>query len=452
MSITKHFGRGAVIAAAALALVPAAASAAAPGGPGPIGPGVPGGPTDIPGLNLPNTPPHAEFTANPNPALLGRLNGRPNTLPIIGARVALDASGSYDLGGSIAKYEWDLEGDGTYEIDGGTRATRTAQFTTAGTHTVGLRVTDNRGARRATTVNVIVHGAPIARLAASPGVALVGESVTFNGAGSTDDGSIAKYEYDLDNDGTYETDNGANPSLSRSYGNVGSRTVRLRVTDNYGATATTTKTVVVHRAPTASLSVAPNPAFAGEPVSFDGSGSSDDEPIAKYEFDLDGDRTFETNSGASPTATKTYATPGTITVRMRVTDTNGVTDTTTRSLTVGERPPVVRDTTGPSVAIKSSSVRASRAGLVPLKLTCPADEVGGCTGKAKLAGLGSVAFQLTRGQTAKVNVPLASKKLRRLKRLGSITTTATVKATDQAGNTGTASKQVKVSKPKRSRR
>jgi hypothetical protein len=137
---------------------------------------------------------------------------------------------------------------------------------------------------------------------------------------------------------------------------------------------------------------------------------------------------------------------------MRVTDTNGVTDTTTRSLTVGERPPVVRDTTGPSVAIKSSSVRASRAGLVPLKLACPADEVGGCTGKATLAGLGSVAFQLTRGQTAKVNVPLASKKLRRLKRLGSITTTATVKATDQAGNTGTASKQVKVSKPKRSRR
>ena len=89
---------------------------------------------------------------------------------------------------------------------------------------------------------------------------------------------------------------------------------------------------------------------------------------------------------------------------------------------------------------------------MPVKLTCPADEVGGCTGKVKLARLGNAAFQLTRGQTAKVNVPLASKKLRRLKRLGSITTTATVTATDQAGNTGTTSKQVKVSKPKRSRR
>jgi hypothetical protein len=298
---------------------------------------------------------------------------------------------------------------------------------------------------------VVVHRAPIAELDANPGAALVGESVLLSGAGSTDDGSIARYEFDLDDDGTYETDNGASPSLTRSYGSVGSRTVGLRVTDNYGATSTVRKTVVVHRTPTASLAVTPSPAVAGQAVTFDGSASTDDDPIAKYEFDLDGDGSYETDSGPSPTATKTYAAAQTLTVRMRVTDSHGIADVTTRSLTVNPRPATPADTTGPAVTINSRNVRASRAGLVPLKLTCPATETGGCRGTARLAGLGNAGFAIAGGRTQAVDVRLSGAKLRRLKRLRSITTTATVTATDQAGNAGTTSKQVKVSAPRRTR-
>ena len=43
----------------------------------------------------------------------------------------------------------------------------------------------------------------------------------------------------------------------------------------------------------------------------------------KYEWDLDGDGTFELNTGTTPTATKTYAAPGTVNVRLRVTDDGG---------------------------------------------------------------------------------------------------------------------------------
>ena len=47
--------------------------------------------------------------------------------------------------------------------------------------------------------------------------------------------------------------------------------------------------------PTASFTVTPNPAQTGQTVTFNGSASSDpDGPITKYEWDLDGDGTYET--------------------------------------------------------------------------------------------------------------------------------------------------------------
>ena len=69
-----------------------------------------------------------------------------------------------------------------------------------------------------------------------------GRPVTFNGAGSSDpDGTIAKYEWDLDGNGTYETSTGTTPTTTHAF--TASRApiqVGLRVTDNGGKTGTTT--------------------------------------------------------------------------------------------------------------------------------------------------------------------------------------------------------------------
>ena len=84
----------------------------------------------------------------------------------------------------------------------------------------------------------------------------------------------------------------------------GSRAIGLRVTDDRGATATTTRTVTIqNRAPVAAFTATPNPAAAGQVVSFNASGSSDpDGTVAKYEWDLDGNGRYETNTGTTPTA------------------------------------------------------------------------------------------------------------------------------------------------------
>ena len=75
--------------------------------------------------------------ANPGGPYSGRVN----------APLTLTGAGSYDPnpGGSIVKYEWDLDGNGTYETDAGSSPTISHTWTTPYTGQIGLRVTDNFG-------------------------------------------------------------------------------------------------------------------------------------------------------------------------------------------------------------------------------------------------------------------------------------------------------------------
>lgn len=93
--------------------------------------------------------------------------------------------------------------------------------------------------------------------------------------------------------------------------------------------------------PDASLTASPNPAVVGETVTFDGSGSSPGlgATIETYEWDLDGDSDFETNTGSTPTASRSYADPGTIPVTLLVTDSDGDSDDETINLEIQEPPP-----------------------------------------------------------------------------------------------------------------
>jgi len=80
--------------------------------------------------------------------------------------------------------------------------------------------------------------------AGGPYVAIVGDTVTFNGSGSYDvDGLIATYEWDLDGDRTYET-TATGPTLT-VIPDAGVRTIGLRVTDTEGNTAIGTAFLVV---------------------------------------------------------------------------------------------------------------------------------------------------------------------------------------------------------------
>ena len=180
---------------------------------------------------------------------------------------------------------------------------------------------------------------PVALFTATPSVAVVGQTVTFSGSASTagTGGAIVNYEWDLDGNGSFETDTDATSSASRSYTSPTPNplSIKLRVTDAAGNTAEATEALRVTAAPTASFTVSPNPAQTGQSVTFNASASTDsDGTIASYQWDLDGDGSYETDTATTPTASRSYTTAGSREVRLRVIDNAGIAAEATRSVQV----------------------------------------------------------------------------------------------------------------------
>lgn len=87
---------------------------------------------------------------------------------------------------------------------------------------------------------------PVAAFAATPNPAVVGENVSFDATASTDDVGITTYDWNFDDDGTFDA-NGA--TTVAVYDSVGSFTARLRVTDGDGQTDEATQQIVVRNPP-----------------------------------------------------------------------------------------------------------------------------------------------------------------------------------------------------------
>jgi hypothetical protein len=84
--------------------------------------------------------------------------------------------------------------------------------------------------------------------------------------------------------------------------------------------------VVANRAPVAAVTASPALVAPGRAVTFDASGSSDPEGLGlRYDWDLDGNGSFETAGGAGATVTKAYSGSTTLTARVRVSDLHGAT-------------------------------------------------------------------------------------------------------------------------------
>jgi PKD repeat protein len=182
-----------------------------------------------------NEPPISNFTWTP-------LVSTPNQ------PITFNASTSRDTDGSITKYEWDWNNDGIYEEYHST-PTATHSWDQAGSYPVTLQVIDNSGATGIKTITVTVRSGenepPHADFTWSPPTPIQNQSITFDASGSNDpDGSITKYEWDWNNDGTYEEFH-STPTATHSWDQVGSYPVKVQVTDNDGATSIKTLTVAV---------------------------------------------------------------------------------------------------------------------------------------------------------------------------------------------------------------
>lgn len=264
------------------------------------------------------------------------------TPALIGAQVPLtvdfDATASFDPDGLITRYDWDFNGDGLWEgYDAGPQPSFV--FSAPGNFNLGLRVTDNAGAQSllALPVNLNVTGnvPPTAALLPAPTGGLAPLQVSFDASLSSDvDGTIVNYEWDFNGDGLFDAYGDA-PSAEYSFILSGSYSTRLRVTDDSGAQDIASQTITVGDVTHAVLQASPSEAAPGTTVQLSAAGSSNPgSALAQFEWDLNGDGSYESDSGDSPFAQVLLpAIPGHLTVSVRVTAQSGAQATASRRLT-----------------------------------------------------------------------------------------------------------------------
>ena len=247
----------------------------------------------------------------------------------------VDGSPTKALGAPITSYAWTCGNGSTV-----TGITGTCTYPVVGTYTVGLTVTDGAGLTDtwSGTVKVSAEAAPVAALVATPGQGYVPQNVVLDASGSTDnDGTpIATYSFNCGN-GTTSGIRTA-PTFTCAYPRTGSFTASVTVKDTAGLAGTRTAPVriLADLKPTANLDVSNTKPKVGQPITLNGSASTDPDntPIKSYLFDCGNGTKFGPQT--SPTATCTYTKAAKFTAKLTVTDTIGLNSSMSRTIQVGK--------------------------------------------------------------------------------------------------------------------
>ena len=350
----------------------------------------------------------------------------------IGVPVSFDGRASFDPDFDPVTFVWSLNGNGVFGDATGPTATWT--YTTPGTFTVGVQVTDHpdqnpnpspgQACTRMAFATVVVADQPPTSNPGGPYQCAPGQTIALDGSGSSDPdpGDAITYGWDLDNDGLFTDSTAVKPlfTCGTIFGTVYS--VCLRVTDKAGERSTRCTTVsVTNPPPTCIAGPAAVMECNGGAVAFQLDGSASSDPLGRpltFTWSAGscdaGSVTFSNASAATTAASFNAGALNSCVDRCSVTltcDNGAVRSTSSTTLTVV-------DTTRPSIS-------------------CPPPTTVECTGnKSAPANPGMATASDTCSATTVLNASPGSFPLG--------TTTTAFTATDACGNSSSCQSAVSV--------
>ena len=155
-----------------------------------------------------------------------------------------------------------------------------------------------------------------------------------------DQTSALQVRWDYDGDGNWDTDYSTDKVDAYRYSKEGTYTVKLEVKDTEDYSAISEKVITVkneNTAPSASFTTNPSSGSLETIFQFDASGCSDEQDqtsALQVRWDFDGDGNWDTGCSSSKTSSHKYSKEGTFSVKLEVKDTNDITATIEKNITV----------------------------------------------------------------------------------------------------------------------
>jgi PKD repeat protein len=292
----------------------------------------------------PNQAPTADFAVSPGS-------------PTAGSTVTM-TSASSDPDGDSLTYSWGFDGFPA----GSSKSVKWTNVPKGG-HTVTLTVDDGHGHQDTKTRTFSASDRPpTAAFTFLPTAPVGGNTITFNGFSSSDpDGDALSYAWDFDSNGTVDA-----TGVTANWVNVPAGAHGVTLTVNDGTTFdSVNKTINValppNVMPIADFIIAPNPANVGQTVTFDGASSKDPDlgGIVRYDWTF-GDGSKATTT--TPSAKHAYASAGSYTATLKVTDNRAGTGTLSSAVKISptplppNRPPTAGFSFSPSAPVAGDTV------------------------------------------------------------------------------------------------
>lgn len=283
-----------------------------------------------------------------------------------------------DPGADGLTYRYDWEGTGNFVV-GDARAQR--RYPRDGTFDARVRVTDDDGDSAETGFQVVVNNvAPEIFQVITNSPSLEGSLVNIQVVAQDAGGDPITYAYDLDDNGVFETTGAGLSQVSTRFFDDGLYRVRIRLTDDRGASIERTENISILNAPPRIVEITQTgPVLEGQPlvVEVGADDPSNGRDVLNYSFDFDGDGDYADDvvSQADSFAEHIYRQQGLYTVGVRVRDDDGGQALGNVDVQVLNAPPVIQSFTVQGAEVDGGGRHLVREG-VPFTLNVVATDPG----------------------------------------------------------------------------